>query len=168
VEATTLVLLACLAVATGLACARDPALVVRGLSSSAALFKTVWFELLLGFLLAGLVGTLLPADQVKSWLGTSDARSLAVATAVGLLLPGGPYLLFPAAARLAEQGVSPGALIALVTAKTQASPLRALTYEAPLLGWQLTLARLVPSLLAPFLIGYAGHKLHALLTSFSR
>ena len=57
-------------------------------------------------------------------------------------MPGGPYLVFPVVANLFRSGAAPGPLIALLTAKTLVSPVRMLTYEAPLLGWPLTLARL--------------------------
>jgi hypothetical protein len=44
----------------------------------------------------------------------------------------------------------------LLTAKTLVSPVRTLTYEAPLLGWPLTLARFVPGVLLPPLMGLVG------------
>ena len=58
----------------------------------------------------------------------------------GLVIPGGPYLLFPVAATLWKTGAAPGTLIALITAKTLVSPMRMLSFEAPLLGWPLTVA----------------------------
>jgi hypothetical protein len=54
-------------------------------------------------------------------------------------------------------------LICLLSAKTLVSPIRTLTYEAPLLGWQLTLARFIPGVLAPPLLGLIGHWLLGLL-----
>jgi hypothetical protein len=57
---------------------------------------------------------------------------------------------------LFQKGAAAGPIIALVTAKTLVSPLRMLTYEAPLLGWPLTLARLIPGLFVPPLLGVIG------------
>ena len=74
----------------------------------------------------------------------------------GLMIPGGPYLLFPIAAKLWTSGAAPGVLIALITAKSLISPIRMLTYEAPLLGWPLTLARCVPALFVPPIMGILG------------
>src|SRR5204863_169646 len=47
-------------------------------------------------------------------------------------------------------------LIPLLTATTLVSPIRTLTYEAPLLGWPLTLARFVPGVLLPPVMGLLG------------
>ena len=74
----------------------------------------------------------------------------------GLVIPGGPYLLFPIAAKLWKSGAAPGVLIALITAKSLVSPIRMLTYEAPLLGWPLTLARCLPALFVPPIMGILG------------
>ncbi|MET0680859.1 MAG: hypothetical protein ABWZ41_07610, partial [Burkholderiales bacterium] len=56
----------------------------------------------------------------------------------------------------------PGPLIALLTAKTLVSPIRTLTYEAPLLGWPLTLARFIPAVLLPPVLGLLGQWLFGL------
>ena len=77
-------------------------------------------------------------------------------------MPGGPYLVFPVVANLFRSGAAPGPLIALLTAKTLVSPVRMLTYEAPLLGWPMTLARLIPGLFLPPALGWLGHWLFAL------
>ena len=69
---------------------------------------------------------------------------------------GGPYFFFPVAANLLKHGAAAGPLITLLTAKTLVSPIRMLTYEAPLLGWPLTLARCIPGLLLPPLLGVLG------------
>ena len=53
-------------------------------------------------------------------------------------------------------------LITLLTAKTLVSPIRTLTYEAPLLGWPLTLARFVPGVLLPPVMGLIGQWLFGL------
>jgi hypothetical protein len=51
----------------------------------------------------------------------------------GLALPGSPYIGVPLAAGLWNNGVAPGSLIALLTAKALVSPIRMVTYEVPLL-----------------------------------
>ena len=93
---------------------------------------------------------MLPQPAISRWLGAErPARGILVGWGAGLIIPGGPYLVFPAVASLFRNGAAPGPLIALVTAKTLVSPIRMLTYEAPLLGWPLTLARFIPGVLLP-------------------
>jgi uncharacterized membrane protein YraQ (UPF0718 family) len=164
VDASLWILLALVAVAILAAFFKDPALPVQGLSASARLFRGVWIELALGFLLAGLLEVLLPQAVVSRWLGAEHpARGILVGWAAGLAIPGGPYLVFPVVANLFRNGAAPGPLIALVTAKTLVSPIRMLTYEAPLLGWPLTLARFIPGVLLPPFMGLVGQWLYGLL-----
>ena len=163
-DVTLWILLGFSALALVAAYAKDPALPLQGLQSSGRLLKSVWLELALGFLLAGLIDVLIPAATVSRWLGSEHlGQGILVGWAAGLAMPGGPYLFFPVAAKLFESGASPGALIAFLTAKTLVSPVRMLTYEAPLLGWPLTLARFIPGVLLPPLMGWLGQWLYLLI-----
>jgi uncharacterized protein len=136
---------------------RDPALAKQGLLSTFGLFKSVGFEIALGFLLTGFMSVLIPASTLMKLFATeSNHRGIWIAWAVGLLIPGGPYVFFPLAAGLFAKGMAPEALITLIAAKTLVSPLRAITYEAPLLGWPMTLARLIPGILVAPLLGFTG------------
>ncbi len=136
---------------------KDRSLPFQALSATGRMLKGVWPELVIGFALAGLLDVLIPARTLASWLGGERGfRGILVGWAVGLLMPGGPYLVFPIVAGLLEKGAAAGAVIALVSAKTLVSPIRMLTYEAPLLGWPMTLARLIPGLLVPPLLGGVG------------
>ncbi len=140
-----------------LAAAKDRALPLQGLYASGRLLGNVWIELLLGFLIAGLLEVLVPPTQITAWLGAeSSTRGILIGWLAGMIIPGGPYLLFPIAAKLWNSGAAPGVLIALITAKSLVSPIRMLTYEAPLLGWPLTLARCLPALLVPPIMGILG------------
>jgi uncharacterized protein len=151
-------------IALAVALARDPQLVVRGFQSTGRLLGNVWMELALGFILAGLLDVLIPSPVLSRWLGSERlGQGILVGWAAGLLMPGGPYLVFPVVANLLRSGAAPGPLIALLTAKTLVSPIRMLTYEAPLLGWPLTLARFIPGVLLPPFMGLAGQWLYALL-----
>jgi uncharacterized protein len=163
VSVSLLILLALLIVATAAAFVKDPDLPLEGLRTSGRMLGSVWMELAVGFLLAGMVEVLFPAATLTRWLGGESLhRGILTGWAIGLLLPGGPYVAFPLVAGLFAKGAAPGALIALVSAKTLLSPVRALTYEAPLLGWPLTAARLLPALLVPPLLGLVGEGLFRL------
>ena len=130
---------------------------LQALQGSARLLRGVWLDLLLGFIFAGLADVLIPQPVLSRWLGSQrPAQAMLVGWAAGLLLPGGPYLVFPILASLFQKGAAPGPLITLITAKTLVSPVRMLTYEAPLLGWPLTLARFIPGVLLPPLMGLIG------------
>lgn len=156
-DATLYILLGLVAVALVVAFLRDAALPLRGLEASGRLVRSVWVELALGFVLAGLIEVLIPQAVVARWLGGERlGQGILVGWAAGLVLPGGPYLFFPVVANLFRNGAEAGPLIALLTAKTLVSPIRMLTYEAPLLGWPLTLARLIPAVLLPPVLGLLG------------
>ncbi|HET7502818.1 MAG TPA: permease [Kofleriaceae bacterium] len=140
---------------------RSPSLAGEGLKSGGRLLRGVAPELLLGFALAGLVDVLIPSATMVRWLGAeSSGRGILIGWVVGLAIPGGPYVFFPVAAALFRQGAAPAALLTLIAAKTLVSPIRMLTYEAPVLGWPLTLARLVPGVLVPPLVGWLGGLLY--------
>ena len=163
-DTSLIILLALTAIALAVALARDPQLVVRGFQSTGRLLGGVWIELILGFVLAGLLDVLIPARVLSRWMGGDGlGRGIVVGWAAGLIMPGGPYLVFPVVANLFRSGAAPGPLIALLTAnKTLVSPVRMLTYEAPLLGWPLTLARLIPGVLLPPALGWLGQWLYLL------
>jgi uncharacterized protein len=160
-DASLVVLLSLVVVAFVVALVRDVHLPLRGLESSGRLLRGVWLELLLGFLFAGLMDVLIPAPALSRWLGDErPGRGILLGWAAGLLIPGGPYLVFPIVANLFQKGAAPGPVISLLTAKTLVSPIRMLTYEAPLLGWPLTLARFVPGVLLPPVMGVIGQWLY--------
>ena len=156
-DASTWILLGLVVAAVAVALARDTNLAVRAIAASSRLLRSVWIDLALGFLLAGLIEVLIPPQTLTRWLGGERmGQGILIGWAAGLALPGGPYFFFPVAANLFKHGAAAGPLITLITAKTLVSPIRMLTYEAPLLGWPLTLARCLPGLLAPPLFGLLG------------
>lgn len=160
-DVNTWILLGLTAGALVVACARRPSLAGEGLLAGGRMLRGVAPELLLGFMLAGLVDVLIPSATMVRWLGgESSGRGILVGWMVGLVIPGGPYVFFPVAAALFRQGAAAAPLLTLIAAKTLVSPIRMLTYEAPVLGWPLTLARLVPGVLVPPLVGWLGGVLY--------
>jgi uncharacterized membrane protein YraQ (UPF0718 family) len=157
VDASTWILLGLVVAAVIVAVARDVGLPLQAVAASSRLLRGVWFDLALGFLLAGFIEVLIPPQVLRGWLGGERmGQGILIGWAAGLALPGGPYVFFPVAANLLKNGAAAGPLITLLTAKTLVSPIRMLTYEAPLLGWPLTLARCIPGLLLPPLLGLLG------------
>ncbi len=164
VDPTLVILLSLVVLIVVFGLAKDSTLPLRGLMASAKLVRGVWLELLLGFILSGLLEVLIPQPMLLRWLGAEHlGQGIVVGWAAGLVIPGGPYLFFPVAANLFRSGAAPGPLIALLTAKTLVSPIRMLTYEAPLMGWPITLARFIPGVLLPPVLGVVGHWLFTVI-----
>ncbi len=156
-DASTWILLGLVVAAVIVAVARDVGLPLQAVAASSRLLRGGWFDLALGFLLAGFIEVLIPPQVLTRWLGGERmGQGILIGWAAGLALPGGPYVFFPVAANLLKHGAAAGPLITLLTAKTLVSPIRMLTYEAPLLGWPLTLARCIPGLLLPPVLGLLG------------
>lgn len=164
-DPSLLILLAMVLIAEIVALAWRPDMPLEALKSSARLLRGVWLDLLLGFIFAGLADVMVPQPVLSRWLGSQrPGQAILVGWAAGLLIPGGPYLVFPILASLFQKGAAPGPLITLITAKTLVSPVRMLTYEAPLLGWPLTLARFIPGVLLPPFMGILGAWLFAVFS----
>jgi uncharacterized protein len=164
-DPSLLILLAMVLIAEIVAVVWRPDMPLEALKGSARLLRGVWLDLFLGFIFAGLADVLIPQPVLLRWLGSQrPAQAILVGWAAGLLIPGGPYLVFPILASLFQKGAAPGPLITLITAKTLVSPVRMLTYEAPLLGWPLTLARFIPGVLLPPFMGIVGAWLFAVFS----
>ena len=72
-DAGLVILLSLVAFAALVAYVRNPSLPVEGLYASGRLFGRVWLELLLGFLVAGLLDVLVSPGQVTAWLGIESS-----------------------------------------------------------------------------------------------
>ncbi len=126
-DPSLIILLVMVVVAEIVALYWRPDLPLEALKGSARLLRGVWLDLLLGFVFAGLADVLIPQPVLSRWLGSErPGQGILVGWAVGLLIPGGPYLVFPILAGLFKKGAAPGPLITLITAKTLVSPRMAL------------------------------------------
>jgi uncharacterized membrane protein YraQ (UPF0718 family) len=136
---------------------------LRGIQAGFGLLREVWLPLLFGFCLAGLIEVLIPRELLVKWMGEeSGARGILIGWLVGLLMPGGPYVVFPLTASLLREGIGIGPLLTFITAKLLLSPIRLFTWEIPFLGWAFVAARTVPSLFLPPIVGIIGQRLYAL------
>jgi uncharacterized protein len=144
---------------------RDSNLPLRGFQSAVRLLEDVWLPLLLGFAIAGLFEVMVSRELLIKWMGEeSGFRGIMVAWLVGLLLPGGPYIVFPIAASFVKQGVGAGPLITFITAKLLLSPIRTFSWEVPFLGGAFVAARNIPSVLLPPIVGVIGQRLFVLFS----
>ena len=79
----------------------------RASPPSGRLFGGVWIELALGFVLAGLHRRADPAADALALAGRRAlGQGILVGWAAGLVMPGGPYLVFPVVANLFKNGAA--------------------------------------------------------------
>lgn len=119
--------------------------------------KVLWTTLPLlfaAFVVAGLTQALVTEEFVTRWLGSQTGwKGIALACLAGSLIPGGPYVYYPLAAVLLNNGAGLGVLVSFVAAKNLWSVSR-LPYEIALIGLDFTLARFAITLIFPPLIGF--------------
>ena len=115
--------------------------------------------LVVAFVLVGYVNVLAPQELIEKWLGpTSGLTGLALATLVGMLLPGGPYVVFPLIAVLYQAGAGVGSVVALIGSWAMLG-LLSVAFELPFMGWRFSVIRWGLSLIFPVLAGSAAQML---------
>jgi len=72
-----------------------------------------------------------------------------------MLLPGGPYVVFPLIAALYQAGAGLGAAVTLVTSWATLA-LLSLAFELPFMGWRFSAIRWGLGLAFPLLVGGAA------------
>lgn len=107
-----------------------------------------------GCLIAVFVTVLMPREMVARWVGAESGFSgLAIAAAVGAVLPGGPITIYPVAGAFLAMGADGGAVIAFLASWNLVGSTRALVWELPFFGAHFVLWRVLLSLPLPFLAG---------------
>jgi len=113
--------------------------------------------LVVAFVIVGYVNVLSPTELVQAWIGPDSGwKGLFLAEGIGMLLPGGPYVVFPLIAVLYSAGAGLGPAVTLVTSwATQA--LLTITFELPFMGWRFAAIRWGVGLVVPVLAGILAH-----------
>jgi uncharacterized membrane protein YraQ (UPF0718 family) len=118
----------------------------------------LWFvlpRLVPALLLAGMLQVLVPQEVVARHLGRDAGfRSILIASAAGVLTPGGPMVTVPLLVALANSGAAMAPLVAYMTSWSLFGMQRIIAWEAPLMGWQFVVVRVIPSLAFPVLAGW--------------
>ena len=106
----------------------------------------------------GVFSTLLiPREMVGRWVGAeSGFLGLVIATAAGVVMPGGPVTIYPVAGAFLAVGADIGAALAFVTSWTLLGYSRALVWELPFFGPNFVLWRMAVAPLFPLLVGFLG------------
>jgi uncharacterized membrane protein YraQ (UPF0718 family) len=136
------------------AATRGQGLWLAGLKTGATSFVKLLPILTLSCVVAGLLQVIIPREQLMRWLGTeAGLRGILVGCAVGALLPGPPYALYPMIMSLFKGGASVGALVGMMTGKV----LWNVHYFPPALatlGPRITLLQFASNILFPPLAGF--------------
>ena len=134
---------------------------VIGLKSAGNLLVQIIPLLIFAFIVAGMIQILLPHEIISRWVGVeSGFRGLLIGSAIGGLMPGGPYVSMPIVAGLLRTGASVGTMVALITAWSLLAVSR-MPIEIGLLGWKFTFIRLACVFFFPPIAGLIANKLFA-------
>jgi len=128
----------------------------RGLRQGWHTLRRTMPLLVVAFAIVGYVNVLSPQKLVQNWIGPGSGwQGLLLAEGVGMLLPGGPYVVFPLIAALYQAGAGLGPAVTLV-ASWATLALISVTFELPFMGWRFTAVRWGLGLLVPLLAGSAA------------
>lgn len=132
----------------------------KGLGDAWGMIVQVGPRLLAAFVMAGFLQVLLPRDLIMKWVGDkSGLRGILIASAVGVITPGGPLLAFPLLAMLFKLGAGYGPLVAYLTSWEILSLYRAAVWDIPFMGIRFTALRYAVSFFLPLLAGVTAQKI---------
>lgn len=121
------------------------------------LFGDMLPKVLAGCLIAAFLTVLLPREVIGRWLGTdSGVKGILIATVAGIVLPGGPFTIFPIAGALITVGADVSAAIALITSWTLLGINRAVVWEMPFFGIEFVGWRTLMALPLPVIAGLSA------------
>ncbi len=114
-------------------------------------------KVLAGTLIGALIQVLVPRATIVRWLGSGSGwTGLLIATTAGVLIPAGPFTVFPIAASLLLAGADRGTALAFISGWLLLGINRAIIWEMPFFGGDLVLLRSAFSVWMPFYIGWAA------------
>ena len=109
--------------------------------------------LFFAMVVAGMASVLIPQELLARWVGAeSGMRGIFIGTIAGALTPGGPFVSIPIVAGLFNAGAGAGTVVAFLTSWSIIAVSR-LPLEFGILGWRLTVVRLLCSFFFPPIAG---------------
>lgn len=133
---------------------------VEVLTEDVVLFLEIVPKVVAGTLIGALIRLMVGRDTIVRWLGASSGwRGLLIATLAGILIPGGPFTVFPLAATFLAAGADAGAAVAFITGWLVLGLNRAVIWELPFFGPDFVVWRMVSSAWAPVLAGWLARHL---------
>lgn len=132
---------------------------IVGLKSAGNLLVQILPLLIFAFIVGGMIQILVPKEIISNWVGAeSGFRGLLIGSAIGGLMPGGPYVSMPIVAGLLRTGASIGTMVALITAWSLLAVSR-MPIEIGILGWKFALIRLACVFFFPPVAGLIANRL---------
>ena len=111
--------------------------------------------LIIAFVVAGSVSTLISKEMVNRWLGEEAGwKGPFLGTLLGAMVPGGPFFFYPLMATLIISGANIGTMISFVAAKTLWYVGR-IPIEIAFVGVRITVIRFIITFAIPVLAGAA-------------
>jgi len=111
-------------------------------------------------IVAGFAWVLVPRDRLFQLVGSKDdRRGLIVATAAGIITPGGPASAFSLLAIMAGVGADRGVLIAYITSWALLALQRLIVWDLPFMGAEFSATRFLVCLPLPILAGMIARRL---------
>ena len=109
--------------------------------------------MIIAFIIVGFINVLSPTQLIQDWIGPDFGfKGLVMAEIIGMLLPGGPYVVFPLIAILYSSGAGMGPAVTIITSwSTQA--LLTIGFELPFMGWRFSAIRWGLGLAIPIIAG---------------
>ncbi len=136
----------------------------QGSQTSLLLLRSVSRMLVLGMALAAMTQVILPEDVITRWMGDeSGFTGILIGTAVGALVPGGPYVVIPLAGSVFLSGAGVGSVAAFVTAWNTIPLTRTMMWELPFLGGAFSTSRMLVNLPFPIVAGLLTPPVYRLL-----
>jgi uncharacterized membrane protein YraQ (UPF0718 family) len=110
----------------------------------------------MALLIVGYGEVLVPQDLVRAWIGPgSGGWGLLLAEGAGMLLPGGPCVVFPLVAVLYQAGAGVGPAVTLITSSAMLA-LPSVAFVLPFLSWRFAAVRWGLGVAFPLLAGGAA------------
>ena len=134
---------------------KDPSLPALGTRNGLALLWFIIPRLVPALILAGMLQVVIPQETVARYFGNQSGLSaIFMASAAGIVTPGGPMVSVPLLVVLSNSGMALGPLVAYMTAWSLFGMQRIIAWEAPLMGWRFVAVRTASSLVFPILAGW--------------
>ena len=127
------------------------------LEEDALIFLSIVPKVIAGTLIGALVRLLVARETIAHWLGSgSGLQGLLIACLAGILIPAGPFTVFPLAGAMMIAGADAGAAIAFVTGWLVLGVNRAIVWESPFFGLAFVGLRMLVSFWVPLACGYGA------------
>jgi uncharacterized membrane protein YraQ (UPF0718 family) len=118
------------------------------------LFVDILPKVLAGCLIAAFITILLPREMIERWVGAeSGLKGILIATFAGIILPGGPFAIFPIAGAFIAVGADVSAAVTLITSWSLMGINRAIVWEMPFFGFDFVAWRSLAALPLPIIAG---------------